>query len=109
LIEDVADGKQRESVLTNGPGGQHSMADHLLRFLRPWLKPGTGGASKINYDPDRQLSCMGDKMKKRPPTIGLAHELCHARRNAVGQRLFDDALSCNLPDDEVMTTGFPPY
>jgi hypothetical protein len=60
LIEDVADAKKPPSVLTNGASGQHSLADHLLRFL-------------------------------------------------IGQRLFDDALSCNLPDDEVMTTGFPPY
>jgi hypothetical protein len=48
-------------------------------------------------------------MEKRPPAIGLAHELCHAWRNATGQRLFDDATSCGFDDDEVMTTGFPPY
>jgi hypothetical protein len=109
LIEDVADGTRSQSVLTHSAPAQHSLADHLIRFLRPWLRPGTGAGSRINFDPDRELSCMGDKMQKRPPTIGLAHELCHAWRNAVGERLFDDALSCNLPDDEVMTTGFPPY
>jgi hypothetical protein len=39
----------------------------------------------------------------------LAHELCHAWRNATGRRLFDDAQACGLDDDEVMTTGIPPY
>jgi hypothetical protein len=54
---------------------------------------------------------MGDLLgeQPRPPAIGLAHELCHAWRNAVGQRLFDDAISCGLDDDEVMTTGISPY
>jgi hypothetical protein len=37
------------------------------------------------------------------------HELVHAWRNVAGLRLFDDAQACGLDDDEVMTTGFPPY
>ena len=109
MIEDVADMKRPATVLFASPRGTHSLGDHLLRFLQPWLKPGDGGASKLNYNPDGLLGCMGDKMKPRPPAIGLAHELCHAWRNAVGRRLFDDATSCGLDDDEVMTTGFPPY
>ena len=108
MIEDVADLKQQSTILFTARG-THSVGDHLLRFLQPWLRPGAGGGSKINYNPDGLLGCMGDKMKPRPPAIGLAHELCHAWRNAVGRRLFDDAMSCGLDDDEVMTTGFPPY
>lgn len=109
MIEQVADEEQPSSTLFTAPRGTHSVGDHVIRFLRPWLRPGTGSASKINFNPDGQLGCMGDRMRPRPPAIGLAHELCHAWRNAIGQRLFDDALSCGLDDDEVMTTGFPPY
>lgn len=108
LIEDAAD-NNTAVPLNRGLQGEHSLGDHVIRFLRPWLQIGTGGGSRINFNPNSTLSCMGDKMKRRPPAIGLVHELCHAWRNAVGQRLFDDALSCGLDDDEVMTTGFPPY
>lgn len=75
---------------------------------RPWLTPGTGAGSRIKYNPDGHLGCIGDRMKPRTHAIGLAHELCHAWRNSTGQRLFDDAMPCSLDDDEVMTTGFPP-
>jgi hypothetical protein len=109
LIEAVADARSQPTVLFSSPRGTHSVGHELIRFLRPWLRPGTGGGSRINFNPDGLLGCMGDKMRKRPPEIGLAHELCHAWRNAMGQRLFDDAVSCGLDDDEVMTTGFPPY
>lgn len=109
LIEDVGDGVKDEHDLNGKAEDGRSLGDHLVRLLRPWMKPGSGSGSRINYDPTKELSCAGDKMAKRPPTIGLAHELCHAWRNATGQRLFDDANSCGLPDDEVMTTGFPPY
>jgi hypothetical protein len=108
LIEQAADGGSA-APLKNAPRGSHSLADLVVRFLRPWMAPGTGAGSRVNFNPDSLLSCMGDRMKRRPPAIGLAHELCHAWRNAAGQRLFDDALSCGLDDDEVMTTGFPPF
>jgi hypothetical protein len=109
MIEAVADGVAQPSTLFTAPRGTHSFGDELLRFLRPWLKPGSGAGSRVNFNPDGKMGCMGDQMKKRPPLIGLAHELCHAWRNAVGERLFDDANSSGLDDDEVMTTGFPPY
>jgi hypothetical protein len=108
-IERAADCNTAGEINFYAGRGQHSLSDHLIRFLRPWLRPGTGGGSRVNFNPDSMVSCMGDEMKPRPPAIGLVHELCHAWRNAAGQRLFDDALSCGLDDDEVMTTGFPPY
>jgi hypothetical protein len=76
LIEAVADGDAPVSDLTDSAPGQRSLGDDLMRFLKPWLRPGTGGGSRINWDPDKQLGCMGDTMEKRPPAIGLAHELC---------------------------------
>jgi hypothetical protein len=48
-------------------------------------------------------------MRKRPVIIGLYHELVHAYRNVRGRRVFDDFMSCNMPDDELMTTGITPY
>lgn len=109
MIEAVADADALPGTLEVATEGKRTLRDELVRFLRPWMRPGTGGGSRINFNPDALLGCMGDKMRKRPPAIGLAHELCHAWRNATGQRLFDDAMSCGLDDDEVMTTGFPPY
>lgn len=48
-------------------------------------------------------------MRKRPVIVGLFHELVHAYRNVCGRRVFGDFMSCNLPDDELMTTGITPY
>ena len=110
MIEKVADGKESPSSLhVVVPHGQYRIEDLMIRFLRPWLKPGTGAASRIDFNADRMEACTGDRKTRRPPAIGLAHELCHAWRNAVGQRLFLDRDECGLDDDEVMTTGFPPY
>lgn len=109
IIEDVADGRIGAVALNQGPPGEYRISDRLVRILRPYDDPGAGAASRISFNLDQHYSCMGDKMKRRPLEIGLAHELCHAWRNAVGQRTFDDAMICGFDDDEVMTTGFPPY
>jgi hypothetical protein len=99
-----------EAEARPGGHGTYSLSDKLIRVLRPWLRPGTGAGSAIFFDPDNRLSCGNDGAPAdRPPLIGLAHELCHAWRNSSGMRLFDDAMACHLPDDEVMTTGIPPY
>ncbi len=93
------------------PGnGQYSLGDMILRALHRDLTPGPGVTTKIMFNIDIDESCVGDgKMEKRPPIVGLFHELVHAYRNVRGQRLFDDFMSCNLPDDELMTTGITPY
>jgi hypothetical protein len=110
VIEKLANGQLPGTQVPNGPPGQYGLADKLIRLLRPWLTPGSGSNSGIYFNPDGQQSCSGERgMQWRPPGIGLAHELCHAWRNATGNRLFDDAQACGLDDDEVMTTGIPPY
>jgi len=88
----------------------HTIADDLVRLLKPWLTAGAGCPCTVKFDPDAELSCALDpEGTKRPPAIGLAHELCHAWRNVAGLRLFEDATRAGVDDDEVMTTGFPPY
>src|SRR5262245_23784982 len=110
VLEKLANGQLSAAQIPTPPTGEHGLVDHLIRLLRPWLRPGTGSNSGIYFDPDGQQSCSGELgMQWRPPGIGLAHELCHAWRNATGNRLFDDAQACGLDDDEVMTTGIPPY
>jgi hypothetical protein len=99
-------------VATELPGGNkiHTHRDDLVRILKPWCEPGAGAASKVFFNPDKLWSCDQDQEGTvRPPAIGLAHELCHAWRNSVGMRFFDDRQMSSLDDDEVMTTGFPPY
>lgn len=110
VIEKLANGKLTAAQIPYGGNGAYGLADQLVRMLRPWLRSGTGSNSGVYFDPDGQQSCCGEHgMLWRPPGIGLAHELCHAWRNATGNRLFDDAQACGLDDDEVMTTGIPPY
>ena len=110
VMERLCSGQMRANQVPYGPAGEYGLADNLIRLLRPWLRPGTGANSTVYFDPDGQQSCCGERGKRwRPPGIGLAHELCHAWRNATGNRLFDDAVGGKLDDDEVMTTGIPPY
>jgi hypothetical protein len=110
VLEKLCNGQLRANQVPYGPSGGYGLADSLIRLLRPWQRPGTGANSCIYFDPDGQQSCCGERgMRWRPPGIGLAHELCHGWRNATGNRLFDDAVACKLDDDEVMTTGIPPY
>lgn len=88
----------------------HTHRHDLIRILKPYCDPGKGAPSKVFFDPTLEWSCDQDKENTmRPPAIALAHELCHAWRNAVGLRFFDDRQSNGLNDDEVMTTGLPPY
>ena len=110
FLEKLTKGELKAADVPARRPGEHGLADNLLRVLRPWLRPGEGSNSGIYLNPDGQVSCVGERgMAWRPPGIGVAHELCHAWRNATGNRLFDDAQACGLDDDEVMTTGIPPY
>lgn len=88
----------------------HTIKDDLVRILRHWLTPGLGTPCKVKFNPYSEYACELDKSgTRRPPAIGLAHELIHAWRNVRGLRLFEDATRAGVDDDEVMTTGFPPY
>jgi hypothetical protein len=106
LLDDLASGKTT-SVPSRSSG--YAVDDKLVRILRHWTDKGGGSSCGIYFDPNIVESCVGDTMAKRPPAVGLAHELCHAWRNMTGLRLFDDAQACGFDDDEVMTTGIPPY
>jgi hypothetical protein len=98
------------SVELSGGDKTHTHRHDLIRILKPFSEPGKGAPSKIFFDPTLEWSCDQDQENTtRPPAIALAHELCHAWRNAAGLRFFDDRQSNGLNDDEVMTTGLPPY
>ena len=107
LLDDLASGaKKYYSPPVNQSGVTRSWQFDLLRILKPWCEAGPGNGSRMHFDPSRETSCEFDKEgTRRPPAIGLAHEFCHAWRNAAGLRFYAD----NENDDEVMTTGFPPY
>jgi len=110
ILEKITRGTIRPDEIPTTRNAEYTLVDNLIRILKPWLRPGDGSNCGIYFDPDNQASCAGDRgMAWRPPGIGLAHELCHAWRNVTGNRLFDDAQACGLSDDEVMTTGIPPY
>jgi hypothetical protein len=96
----------RETVVKGG----YSTADGLVRSMKPVLRAGAGASSTIFFDVTAETSCGNDgRPTRRPIFIGLAHELCHAWRNATGMRFFDDYNSSNFWDDELMTVGITPY
>jgi len=116
MLDKMCKGQLKRDQLMMTKRAGRSLGDDLIRLLnnpqrgQEFLRRGTGAGSKVSFDPTRQKSCWGDVLIERPPAIGLAHELIHAWRNAVGLRLYkvkNDNPAC--PDDEVMTVGMPPY
>lgn len=109
MINDYADGTIKYFA-NPVKEGERRITDDLMRLLKPWCDPGVGAPATLFFNPDKEWSCDQDiDNTRRPAAIGLIHELCHAWRNVKGLRFFDDAQACGLNDDEVMTTGFPPY
>jgi len=119
LLEGLCDGSRNKNELQMRRGNR-MLADDLFRcFYVPNAAPateflvrGAGSDATISFKPDVVESCWLNEHVKRPPAIGLAHELIHAWRNVQGLRYFKDkekVADAATPDDEVMTTGFPPY
>lgn len=81
----------------------------LPRLLRAFLTPGRGADSTVNFNYEKTFSCKDDPaMHKRPPAVGLAHELIHALHNGQGMNMVLVANNGqNL--EELITTGLPPY
>ncbi len=119
LLQGLMDGSRKKLDLQIRRGGRY-LADDLIRcFYIPnpsvadeYLQRGAGCNATISFKPDVDQSCWMDEHVTRPPGIGLVHELIHAWRNVHGIRYFKDKekiADAPTPDDEVMTTGFPPY
>ncbi|HEX5438293.1 MAG TPA: M91 family zinc metallopeptidase [Gemmatimonadaceae bacterium] len=121
LLKGLLDGSMGNADLANYQMMDgRSLAENLVRiFYQPYaggsgmlVDAGAGCEATISFDPFKEDSCWNDVMVKRPPAVGLAHELIHAWRNVRGLRYFPDKekrANAPTPDDEVMTTGFPPY
>jgi hypothetical protein len=119
LLQGLCDGSRKKMELQMRRGAR-ALSDDLIRcFYIPnatvgdeYLKRGAGCNATISFKPDVSESCWLDEHVTRPPAIGLVHELIHAWRNVNGLRYFKDKekfADAPTPDDEVMTTGFPPY
>lgn len=119
LLIGLLDGSRKKAELQLRRNGRY-LSDDLIRcFYIPnptvadeYLQRGTGCNATISFKPDVDQSCWMDEHVTRPPGIGLVHELIHAWRNLMGTRYFKDKeklADAPTPDDEVMTTGFPPY
>jgi type VI secretion system secreted protein VgrG len=69
---------------------------------------GTGSDSTVQYNPDRtELPPAKDGWQKRPPAIGLAHELVHADDAAHGR--LDPGEKDKTPNYERQAVGLPPF
>jgi hypothetical protein len=55
-------------------------------WRQPSIVPGSGTFTRIDWDPNIQWTPDG----ARPPFVGLAHELIHARRNLLGIGYLND-------------------
>jgi hypothetical protein len=101
---DFAEGRLKLSDLSYFPGWESD----LPRLLRPFLTPGRGCNSTVNYDPSNFKSCsLNPAMKNRNPLLSLAHELIHALHNGTGRNMRVFTNKQNL--EEIITTGLPPY
>ena len=89
-------------------------------MLKPSGKPGAGSDSKVYFDAD--CGSIGSQpWQKRPPAIGLAHELIHAEHGARGTIDTTEVQNDHKPDkyrnsgyastmkEEVRTSGIPPH
>ena len=83
-------------------------------------KPGSGSNSTVSFNPDR-ANIGAEDWQKRPPAVGLAHELVHASHAANGTVDLKSVDNDSRPDpadptkmvqekqEEVRTAGIPPY
>ncbi len=81
--------------------------DLVVLILEPHLRNGTGGATRIHYNPLKTI--VGGV--HRAPECGLFHELVHAYYNAAGSQLSEE---CSTNEDigryfELMAVGLPPF
>ena len=73
------------------------------------MAPGRGTGSKVSFNTEKTFHCVNDPaMHKRPPAIGLAHELIHALHHSLGTSLVV-VINVNENLEEVVTTGMAPY
>ncbi len=119
MLNGLMDGSVKKLDFGFHRGGRFLAEDLFRAFYIPnpevgteFLVRGAGSNSTISFDPFKEQSCHNDVLVYRPPGIGLVHEIIHAWRNVNGLRYFKDKEKTTIaptPDDEVMTTGFPPY
>lgn len=103
ILQDLLAGKRTVSNLPE------DWDYELPRLLRNYLTPGTGAASVVKFNHTKTFHCLDDPaMHKRPPAIGLFHELIHAFHNSSGVNM---ALVKKDGEniEEIITTGMPPY
>lgn len=74
---------------------------YLVFTLENWLPKGSGVSSRVAFDPWNPLK----GTERRPPVVGLFHELCHAVLNATGKQVFND----DQTENERMVIGLAPF
>lgn len=82
-------------------------------YLIKYLKPGLGADAIVSWNPAKQTASENGSpdlpWDKRPPWIGLAHELVHAWRMVTGRCVFSPADTACTIYEERMTVGIAPY
>jgi uncharacterized Zn-binding protein involved in type VI secretion len=112
LLADLdASGKTVKITKTSG-GNSVSYSDVTKATKQANGKNGLGSDSTVKYNPDRN-KIGTEPWETRPPAIGLAHELIHAKHASEGSRdvtqVPNDKKGTTTKLEEVRTTGVPPY
>jgi uncharacterized Zn-binding protein involved in type VI secretion len=121
LLRDLGDDKNKTTIRMT-TGGNKCTFDGDLAFRKPDGSHGQGSAASVLFNPDKgYVGAKTNKWDTRPPAIGLAHELIHAKQATTGtlKNGSDNNDHKKDPDDpsktaktlkaELDAVGIPPY
>jgi type VI secretion system secreted protein VgrG len=116
LLADLKDSKKTVTIKEADKGNSCRRASNDANVKADGT-PGKGADSTVSFSPDKNSTSKG----KRPPAIGLAHELIHAAHNAKGTRDASMVDNDKKPDpadpskiaqhkkEEIRTVGIAPF
>jgi type VI secretion system secreted protein VgrG len=103
LLASLEASDQTITIKPSTGGNGASPSDGSKAQRRPDGTPGDGCGSTVRFNPDRTVVGDGSEdWHRRPPGVGLAHELIHANHSAHGTNDF-------TPAGEDMAVGVAPY
>ncbi len=103
MLKSIDDSGKTVTIKQTSDGNGASPADISKAKLRSDGKPGEGSDTTVKFNPDKtQIGDGSEAWMKRPPGVGLAHEMVHAYHNANGTNDF-------TAKGEDMAVGVAPY
>ncbi len=119
LLDKMSASGKTTTIVKTTKGNEASAGDWTDASLGADGKPGKGSDATVSFNPDRD-SIGSEPWEKRPPAIGLGHEMIHADHINEGSVDFTKVPNDSKPDpanpgafqkapaEEVNTAGIPP-